>query len=452
MKKRIFSLFVIINLIFCTASLCMAEGEQDMQNAQPEIDLSVPAPHAAAAILEDMKSGKVLYERNATDKMYPASTTKIMTAILVLENANFSDTVVAPAEAIEPITNQHSHMGIRVGEEFTVEQLMYGMLVYSANDAANVLAVHVGGSLDAFAQMMNEKAAELGAVNTHFTNPHGFHDDNHYTCALDLALFARYAMQFDAFRNIVKTDMYEIAPTEKYHEIRYLSNTNHLVSRRRRADYFYKKATGIKTGYTDEALSCLVASAQDGDTELLSVVMKCANAGELYSFSESKALLEYGFSNFKYITLSANGEVIYDSPVYEAKKDVRVAITPKENVSALLPVDINVKEDVNINFEFTNGGLKAPIKKDEVLGTATFEYNGEVIGTAELIAVNDVEKDYILATIHIVVKLFTNPIFIIILIVLIYLLLVSDIKRRKKRTSRRSQMTYVNEPKYKHKK
>ena len=195
MKKKLLSLFVIINLVFCTAITCSAEGEQTVQNPQPEIDLSVPAPHAGAAILEDMKSGKILYERNATDKMFPASTTKIMTAILVLENASLEDTVTASQEAIEPITNQHSHMGIRVGEEFTVEQLMYGMMVYSANDAANVLAVHVGGSLEAFAQMMNEKAAALGAVNTHFTNPHGFHDENHYLYIIQLTIHLNQILQ-----------------------------------------------------------------------------------------------------------------------------------------------------------------------------------------------------------------------------------------------------------------
>ncbi len=412
----------------------------------PVIDESSPAPHAQASILIDMKSGKILYEKKSKEKMYPASTTKIMTAILVLENASLDDTVIASAEAIAPITNKHSHMGILVGEQFTVEQLLYGMLVYSANDAANVLAVHVAGTLEAFADMMNAKAAELGAVNTHFVNPHGFHDDNHYTCAYDLSLFGKYAMGNEKFREIVKTDMYTIEPTEKYHEIRYLSNTNHLISRKRRADCYYSKATGIKTGFTDEAGSCLVASATDGDTELLSVVLKCQNstaADGAYSFSDSKKLLEYGFDNFKYITISKPGDVVSDSGVYESKDNVRVALTPNTDIKALLSKDIT-PDMLEMQLDFGEK-LSAPIKKGELIGTVTYKYNGEVVAAGELISANDVERDYIITVIHIILKVVTNPIFIILLVLFIYFKITNGIKRKKKRQSRRSRLTHVDD-------
>ncbi len=417
--------------------------------AEPEVQTETsPAPHAEAAILVDMKSGKVLYSKNENEKMYPASITKIMTAILTLESGiDFSEVVQAPEEAISPITNKHSHMGILVGENLTIENLIYGMLVYSANDAANVLAVRVGGSLDGFVQMMNDKATELGAVNTHFANAHGFHDDNHYTTASDIAIIARYAMQNETFREIVKTDMYTIEATNKYKETRYLSSTNHLISRRRQANYYYKKAIGIKTGYTDESGYCLASAAVDGDTELLSVVLKCHNITEdesgLYSFMDSKSLLEYGFNNFKYVVIVPTGTVVADSSVYESKKNIRVTLTPKEDIGNILPVDVDMNE---IKGESViNEKIAAPIAKGDELGTITYTYKGEKIGESALIAVNDVEKDYIVASIHLVIKILTHPIFIVFVLLILYLRFTANARRKRRRKNRRNKLKHVRQ-------
>ncbi len=403
-----------------------------------------PAPHAEAAILVDLKSGKVLYNKNENDKMYPASITKIMTAILTLESGiDFGETVIATKEAIEPITNKHSHMGILIGEELTIENLIYGMMVYSANDAANVLAVRVGGSLEGFVNMMNAKALELGAVNTHFANAHGFHDDNHYTTAYDISLIARYAMQNEIFREIVKTDMYTMEATNKYNETRYLSSTNHLISRRRQANYYYSKAIGIKTGFTDESGYCLASAAVSGDTELLSVVLNCHNITDdesgLYSFIDSKSLLEYGFDNFKYIVVAPVGTVVADSSVYEAKKNIRVTLTPKEDIGNILPIDVDmnkVKSEADINEK-----IAAPIAKGDELGTIKYTYNGELIGESTLVAVNDVEKDYIIATIHLI----THPIVIILVLLILCIRFRANAMRKKKRKNRRSKLKHVRQ-------
>lgn len=417
------------------------------ENPDQNIDLSQPAPHAQSAVLADMKSGKVLFSKNADTRVYPASTTKILTAILVLENANLSDVVVASQEAIAPITNKHSHMGILVGEELTVEQLLYGMLVYSANDAANVLAVHTSGSLNAFVDLMNQKAAELGANSSHFVNPHGFHDPDHYTTANDLFKIAQYAMQNEKFREIVKTDMYVIQPTNKYKDVRYLSSTNHLISHRRYANYYYDKAIGIKTGYTDEAGSCLVSAAVNGDTELLAVVMNCANttvvANGAYSFVDSKALLQYGFDNFKHITIATAGDIISDSSVYEAKDGVRVALTVDSNVNYILPVDYN-KDEIETTVNYDKKVLSAPISKGDVLGEVKYRYKGEDIGTAKLIATNSVDKDYIIAAIHLVVKIVLNPIFLIILAVFVILRIRAKRIQAKRRRNRRSRLQHFD--------
>ena len=402
-----------------------------------------PCPHAPSAILLDMKSNKVLYEKNSKSKVYPASTTKMMTAILTLENCEDLDKVItATKEAIEPITNKHSHMGILIGEELTIRQLLYGMLVYSANDAANCLAVEVSGSISEFAKLMNEKAKKLGCKGTNFTNPHGFHDANHYTTANDLAIIARYAMKNETFKEIVKTSSYTIQPTNKYKEVRNLTSTNYLISNKRRGDYFYKKAIGIKTGFTDEAGSCLVAAAVDGDTELLSVVMNCKNTTEYFSFSDTINLFEYGFKNFKYLTIIPKGEVVSDSAVYDARKSVRVALGPKKDIASTLPVDVKI-EDIEIKTDIPDK-IKAPIKKGDKIGSVKCIYKGEEVGKGELVAQNDVKKDYIIAFINLIKKIIFNPISLILIALIILLKINSNIKKKKKRQRRRQKLSRVD--------
>lgn len=383
--------------------------------AAPEAEKKLPIPdlNAQSAILIDMKTGKVIYEKNSNAKMFPASTTKILTAIIALEQCeDLSEVVTVPHEAIAPITLEDSHMGILVGEQLTLEQLINGMLIYSANDAANVLAIHIAGSFESFAQMMNEKAQSLGAVNSHFVNPHGFHNDDHYTTASDLSVIARYAMGNEKFREIVKTARYIIPATNKYKEDRILTSTNHLISKYRSAAHFYPPAIGIKTGYTSLAGNCLVAAAEKNNTQFISVVMKCTNIGNsVGSFVDTKALFEYGFSNFKYIDVAVPGDIVSDSAVYEAKNNTRVAISVQNNVSALLPVDTDVKNDVKPDFKLDEK-IKAPLKQGDPVGTVSYSYNGDVIGETVLTAANDVERDNIMWFIHSIVNIVTNPFFI----------------------------------------
>lgn len=398
-KKNIFVLIIMLTLIF-TYIQAFADGEK----------LPVPELNAQSAIMMDLKTGKIVYSKNPDAKMFPASTTKILTAIIALEKCDdLSVVVTASHEAISPITREDSNMGIYIGEQLTLEQLINGMLVDSANDAANVIAIHVAGSLEAFAQMMNEKAQSLGAVNSHFVNPHGFHNDDHYATASDLAVIARYAMGNEKFREIVKKPRYTMPPTNKYKEERILPTTNHLISKYRSSAYFYAPAIGIKTGFTSQAGNCLVAAAQKDGTEFLSVVMKCTNTGTNQgSFTDTRALFEYGFSNFKYTDIAAPGEIISDSPVYEAKDNTRVAISVRDNISSLLPVDIDIKNDVVQDIKLDEK-IKAPLKKGDAVGNVSFSYNGDVIGETALVASNDVERDNIIWFLHTLVAIVTNP-------------------------------------------
>ena len=214
-----------------------------------------PPVEAESVVLMDVDYGVTLYEKNAHQKQYPASITKIMTALLTVENANLSDVVTFSETAVYGIEPGSSHIGIDVGEQLTVEQSLYGLMLASANEVAMGLAEHVAGSVEAFVDMMNQRAQELGCKDTHFVNPHGLHDENHYTTAYDMALIAKAAYQNRTFRGITGTAQYEIPATNMEEETRYLVNNQKLLST---DEWYYLGCRGGKTGFTDQAMNTLV--------------------------------------------------------------------------------------------------------------------------------------------------------------------------------------------------
>lgn len=454
--KKLFAFFLSAALSFTSICGVFAAPEDDTTDtttaASQDImymeNYSLEAPNAAkagAALLIDMKTGRMLYAKNPDERMYPASTTKMMTAILALESGKMEETATATYEALKSITLEDSHMGILVGEELTMTDLMYGMLVYSANDAANVIAIQVAGSIDAFVDMMNQKAQEMGMTNTHFMNPCGVHDDNHYTTAYDLAILARYCMANEQFREIVKTPTYHIPPTNKYALDRNLPSTNLFLSTARSSHYLYKQCTGIKTGTTDAAGHCLVASAEYNGMELLSVVLKCGDldvAENAYSYIISRNLFDFGFNNYQPGTLAAPGNIVSDSKVYEAKADKRVTLTVDNEVSALIPID----EDINTCIETVTelpDVIEAPITKGDILGQVSYKYNGNEIGRANLIAANDVELNKVLHIFHFIIKLVTNPLVYIPIIILIIIAFIA--RSRKRRRDRRRKLQQLKQ-------
>lgn len=255
--------------------------------AKPDIE-------GEAGILMDMKTGKVLWTKNPDIKRASASTTKILTALVALEKGNLQD-LVKVSSNVKKIDG--TKVWLRPGEEVTLENLLYAMLVNSANDAALAIAEHIGGSVEGFAKMMNTKAKELGAKNSHFVNPHGLDQEGHYTTARDLAIIAREAMNNEKFREIVQTKKKEWNGMDwKSH----LVNNNKLL-------WQYEGATGVKTGYTSNAGRCLVASARKGEQEFLSVVLGSTTQA---FYEDSMALLDYGFDNFKQVTLVEKGQKV----------------------------------------------------------------------------------------------------------------------------------------------
>lgn len=263
-----------------------------------------PRVEAEGATVMDLDTGAFLYSKNAEAKLYPASITKIMTMLVALEHISDSDLdtkVKASESALAPIDSDSSQIWLSVGEKITVRSALYAIMLASANDAANVIAEYVGGSMDNFVKMMNDKAKELGCVNTHFVNPHGLHNKKHYTCAHDMALIAQAAFQIPLFRKITKTVEYKIPKTKYMKEDRWL--VNHQKMLYEDGEFTYKDCEGGKTGFTDEAWNTLVTYAKKDGKTLVCVELRVN--GSWKTFNESAELLDYGFDKFRHEEVDA---------------------------------------------------------------------------------------------------------------------------------------------------
>jgi len=253
---------------------------------------------ARAMILVEPDTDTVLYAKNEFKTEYPASITKLMTALLAFENDIDMDEIITVSEtAYDKLSPDSSTANLIKGEQLSMYDLFACLLIPSANEAANVIAEHVAGSIDEFVKMMNDKAQELGLKNTHFMNPHGLHEENHYTCAYDVYLIVKEILQVKEIAEICSMQNYTLAKTNKSPQ-RNLVTTNHLISKLRYKNYYYDSANGIKTGYTSAAGLCLVSSAERDGIKLISVVLGCQRdpiTSEMNSFYESAALLDYGF-------------------------------------------------------------------------------------------------------------------------------------------------------------
>lgn len=399
-----------------------------------------PETQAGAVILIDADTGEILYGKNEEAKMYPASTTKIMVALLALENLELDEIITATGSAISLLPPGHTNIGILSGEQLSVRQLLYGLMLASAGDAANVLGERISGSVDEFVKLMNTRALEIGMKNTNYMNASGAHDPLHYTTASDMALLARTAMQNEVFREIVKTDVYIIPPTEKYTEERRMSNTNHLVSKRKTSKYYYKYATGIKTGFTNDAKRCLVASAEKNGISLITVVLG-ADVVDLNNidFVDTTNLFEYGFANFKRASVISTGSIVAQAPIKSAKGENRVLLEAGENLSQLIGIDEELGEVTHTDT--INKNIKAPISKGDVLGESEYFVNSVSVGKVPLVATKDYAFDPIKNILGVVASIFTSPWlylpFVLFFIVLVIIRQYNYNKRKKQRLEAR---------------
>ena len=417
------SFLLIIAILLCTYSIAFCE----------DLNLS-----GEAAILIDYDTKAILYEKNINEQLYPASTTKMITAILAIERGNLDDIITVDQEVVD--LTKGSHIALEPGEELTLEEMLYALLVQSANDAALAIGKYVSGSVDAFVQLMNEKAKEIGATNTNFSNPNGLHVDTHVSTAHDLAMIAQYAMHNETFRHYVNTVTHTIEPTNIKTEPRYLKNTNKLLFSSEKIDLDgkaipakYEYASGVKTGYTSQAQNCLVSFAEKNDQRLIAVVMK-SNGN--YVYSDTHKLLDYGFDNFRNTTIAYANEFIDNIKISKGLQPVVAGVLDKTIVYPLLNGNISEIER-KVTF---NESLEAPINKGAVLGKVEYLLDGETIGESNIISTMNVELDPMTKTYN---KILSKWYLFVFALIVILRIMVLKNRKRKRRSKRSSYIPYV---------
>lgn len=343
-------------LVTCAALLLPVAAEQ-------------PSVSADSAILINADSGECIVAYNADEQRGMASTTKIMTALVAIESGNLDQEVTIPDKALGV---EGSSLYLKQGEKMTLRELLYGLMLQSANDAAEAIAILVGGSVENFAEMMNQKAAELGLTNTHFTNPHGLADDNHYTTARELALISAYALKNETFRDICSTKKTTIPATEG---VRWLTNHNKMLT-------IYDGTYGVKTGFTKATGRCLVSAAERDGVQLIAVTLNAPN-----DWNDHRALLDYGFAQYESVSLAKQGDFACTLPLIGGDCDC-VALHIQNDVTAVLP-----KERASIveHIELIRPRF-APIYAGDEVGRIVYTLNGKEIASSPLYAAAYVGK------------------------------------------------------------
>lgn len=366
--------------------------------------------YSESCILIEANAGTILYGKNENQKMFPASTTKILTAIIAIEKCNLDDAVIVQKSAISSIPAGYSSAYLSEGEQVTVRDLLQVFLIHSANEAGYVLAEHISGSVSNFADLMNSKSKEIGCTNSNFVNPSGIHNENHYTTAEDLAKIASYCMKNKTFRSIVSMKKCTIAPTNKS-DSRTYKNTNDLINPS--SKYYTPECIGIKTGYTSEAKNCLVAGFTKNGLNLISIVLGSPTIQGISSTRcvDSITLCKYGYSNYEMKKFATKGETISSIDIKNGSKETRTLDLILENDVKLLSKADSSESNLNISLK---ENLHAPIKANDIVGTATYTSCGTKV-TVNLLASHDVKETIIIKLILLLITL----IFIIVLVLII---------------------------------
>lgn len=392
--------------------------------------LDEPPLHSAkAVVLADMDSGRLLYEMNKDEQRSPASLTKIMTVMLAVEalergEVSLDEMVTAQADCLAGLNTDSSTSGIQPGEIISYQDLLYCAMVHSANEACNILAHRVSGSVPAFVELMNRRAAELGCTNTHFADPNGLSNENHYTTAYEMYLITREALEHPLFAEICNTRGYDMAATN-LSQARSFANSNALITADSEygSSYVYPAAAGVKTGFTQLAGYCLVSTAEKDGVRLLAVVMGCdgwLNAGidEYENFTDTIKLYNWAFSNFSYRQAVSSLSTVTRVEVENAvETDAYASLRPQNDVTLLLPKDLNL-ESVELSPTIYTEKLVAPIEAGTVLGRAEILIDGRSYGSVDLVNALKVElsrKEFVNRRVH---ETFSSPWIIVLIVVL----------------------------------
>lgn len=356
-----------------------------------------PLIHASYACVMDSSSRRILYEKGGNEKVPMASTTKIMTAILVLESGRTEETVTASPLACRM---PKVHLGMQKGEQFLMSDLLYSLMLESHNDTAVAIAEHMAGSVEAFAGQMNEKAKKLGMKNTHFVTPNGLdaNTDDHYSTASDMCILASYAVKNEAFLQLVQTKSYSFSNLRGTRTFS-LSNHDAFLS-------YYDGALGIKTGFTNKAGYCFVGAAKRGDTVLTSCVLAAGwPPNKSYKWMDTKELMNYGYTHFTRSELPLQDLTLAKIPVEDGKKS-RVSLQQPKKIQTLL----GRFDTITVVYDYPKK-LCAPIKKDTAVGTVSYYINDTLFHKETVFPSEDIEKSDFSDTIEFVFHLWTEQLF-----------------------------------------
>lgn len=396
MRTKRFIFILILSLVLSSTQITYAtdntntteaetsQGEEgtaagsEPENNEGSVNGIWPEPpdiSAGSAILLDADTGTVLYDKSSHIKGFPASVTKLMTALLTVENCSLSETVTISRSAEYSVGPEDAKLDIHEGETFTVEEALYAIMLKSANDIAFALGEHIAGSVPEFANMMNSRAAQLGALNTHFTNASGLSDPDHYTTAYDIAMFSRACMNNATITGIMQTRQYVIQPTNKYGYTRTLNQRHEMLMKN--SSHYYEYVIGGKTGFTDESKYTLCTFASKDDMNLIAVVLLCETPDDRYK--DTRALFEYGFNNFEKLTLDSSdtSNLLADSSYYHSNVFGGSNVTFSLASSAVTVPKGVTSSDINMIISRNNTA-------GEAFATVQFQYGDVIVGNSEL--------------------------------------------------------------------
>lgn len=394
-----------IKEIFSFICKCTSSALALLMLGQTAAAVEPPEVTSPYAILVDAEYGEILYEKNAYDRTYPASVTKVMTALVVVDAIEQGlltlDTMItATQDSQEGLSIYGSTQGVDPGEIMSVKDLLYCLMLASANETGNILAIAVAGDLESFVGKMNAKAAEIGCLDTNFMNSHGLHDENHYTTAYDLYLIFREAMSYDVFAEIVGTPVYTTAATN-HEEERQFYNSNGLLSEWYYRGYSYDKCIGGKTGSTPEAGRCLVAAAESNGEYVIAVVLGAApvilddGSTLLPQMSENRALLQHGIDDYDRRIISLGADPVGQVVVTMSDESDTVMVKAQGEIVKTLPVDMDI-DLIEADVQLFVDSVEAPVYAGEVMGQVTMSFEGEVYGTLDVVTATDVAHSEIL--------------------------------------------------------
>jgi len=397
MKKYKLLLAILLFVLAVPTSeypLVQAAKKKTQQTQQNSVWPKCPSIDAEACCVMELSSGLILYSKNMKKKNYPASITKIMTTLLAIENCSLGEEVTFSAQAVNSIPWDGTKLGVLSGEKLSIEQSLYAIMLHSANDVSAGVAEYISGSDAEFAKLMTKRAKEIGCVNTNFTNPHGLHDDNHYTCAYDMCLIGREAMKNSIFRKVTASRTYTVGKTNKS-DARTINNHHQMINGyRTNYAYEYDRVIGGKTGYTSMAENTLVTLAKKDDMEIICVVMRAqSNNYRENQYTDTRKLIDAAFDNYKLYPMAGSVDtdsesaVSDDSPMFTKysplMSETNPAITVEGNSYIILPKNVK-KNKAKQTITYFNTSTPSE-DNNYIIGEVSYSFDEKNVGSAHII-------------------------------------------------------------------